>query len=31
VSRTAQRLVTCISHAQGDVSKIIVCQRKYVP
>ena len=31
VSRTAQRLVTCISHAQGDVSKIVVCQRKFVP
>ena len=31
VSRTAQRLVTCISHAQGDVTKIVVCQRKYVP
>jgi len=29
--RTAQRLVTCISHAQGDVNKIVVCQRKYVP
>jgi hypothetical protein len=28
---TAQRLVTCISHAQGDVNKIVVCQRKYVP
>lgn len=31
LSRTAQRLVTCISHAQGDVNKIVVCQRKYVP
>ena len=31
VRRTAQRLVTCISHAQGDVNKIVVCQRKYVP
>jgi len=28
---TAQRLVTCISRAQGDVNKIVVCQRKYVP
>jgi hypothetical protein len=28
---TAQRLVTCIAHAQGDVNKIVVCQRKYVP
>ena len=28
---TEQRLVTCISHAQRDVSKIVVCQRKYVP
>jgi hypothetical protein len=31
VNRIAQRLVTCISHAQGDVNKIVVCQRKYVP
>jgi hypothetical protein len=30
-SGTAQRLVTCIAHAQGDVNKIVVCQRKYVP
>jgi hypothetical protein len=31
VNRIAQRLVTCISHAKGDVNKIVVCQRKYVP
>jgi hypothetical protein len=31
VSKTAQRLVTCISRAQGDVNKIVVCQRKFVP
>jgi hypothetical protein len=30
-SKTAQRLVTCIAHAQGDVNKIAVCQRKFVP
>ena len=30
-NRTEQRLVTCISHAQGDVNKIVVCQRKYAP
>jgi hypothetical protein len=28
---TAQRLVTCIAHAQGDLNKIAVCQRKFVP
>ena len=28
---TAQRLVTCIEHAQGDVSKIAACQRRFVP
>jgi hypothetical protein len=31
LSGTAQRLVTCIAHAQGDVNKIAVCQRKFVP
>jgi hypothetical protein len=30
-SKTAQRLVTCIANAQGDVNKIAVCQRKFVP
>ena len=31
VTRTTQRLVTCIAHAQGDVNKIAACQRKFVP
>jgi hypothetical protein len=31
LSNTTQRLVTCIAHAQGDVNKIAVCQRKFVP
>jgi hypothetical protein len=31
LNSTAQRLVTCIAHAQGDVNKIAVCQRKFVP
>lgn len=31
LSNTTQRLVTCIAHAQGDVNKIVVCQRKFVP
>jgi hypothetical protein len=26
-----RRLVACIAHAQGDVNKIAVCQRKFVP
>jgi hypothetical protein len=28
---TTQRLVTCIAHAQGDVNKVVACQRKFVP
>jgi hypothetical protein len=28
---TAQRLAACIEHAQGDVSKIAACQRRFVP
>ena len=31
LSRATQRLATCITHAQGDVNKIVVCQRKFVP
>ena len=31
LNSTARRLVTCIAHAQGDVNKIAVCQRKFVP
>jgi hypothetical protein len=31
LSRATQRLTTCIARAQGDVNKIIVCQRKFVP
>jgi hypothetical protein len=31
LSNTTQRLVTCIAHAQGDVHKIVGCQRKFVP
>lgn len=30
LNRATQRLVTCIPHAQGDVNKIAVCQRKFV-
>lgn len=28
---TTQRLVACIARARGDVNKIAVCQRKFVP
>jgi hypothetical protein len=31
LSRITQRLVSCIASAQGDVNKIAVCQRKFVP
>jgi hypothetical protein len=31
LSRATQRLATCITRAQGDVNKIVVCQRKFVP
>ncbi len=31
LNSTTQRLLTCIEHAQGDVNKIVVCQRKFVP
>jgi hypothetical protein len=31
LSRATQRLTTCITRAQGDVNKIVVCERKFVP
>jgi hypothetical protein len=31
LSRATQRLTTCITRARGDVNKIVVCQRKFVP
>jgi hypothetical protein len=31
LNSSTQRLVTCIAHAQGDVTKIAMCQRKFVP
>ena len=31
LNSTAQRLLSCIAHAQGDVNKIAACQRRFVP
>jgi hypothetical protein len=28
---SARRLLTCIEHARGDVSKIVACQRRFAP
>jgi hypothetical protein len=31
LDRSTQRLLTCIAHAQDDVNKIALCQRKFIP
>ena len=31
LSKATQRLTACITRAQGDVTKIVACQRKFVP